>query len=216
MKERSHEIKMESIIDMAALYSGMARVFEKGSMDKIRNEIGKRINEFFNLKSKEEYIKKHEEFCNWFIKNVKVARRKDEKEGKNKSTYASWGQAAKVMDMVMKVIFYYCKLPSEEYASKIMPWLNGAIDGKILNYLKKQLKGGHLKKYREEYYPKISNIYGIKDIGKHEYKLLQDLLNLDCKETGNGDMLLIQYEDFIWRKLRREEEKRRRYGNIYF
>jgi len=201
--EEIEKIKIESIIDMAVSFSAMTRVFEKGSAGTIRKEIVRRIDGFLGLNSKEEYDKKHDDFCEWFTKNIKTAERNKDGTIIKRSQCSSWGQAAKVIDIVMKVFFYYCRLPSDSYASKIIPCLNGAIDSKIIGYLKKEIKEGHLMEYKEAYYPRISKISNIGKIDKKEkYYMLQKLFRLDLEKSGNKGISLVEYEDVTWRKLR--------------
>ena len=196
MKGDIDKIRMENIIDMAVLFSGMIRVLKKGSKDRIVEKIKDSINEFFNLSGKKDYIKKHENLCMKIIEDKKIKTAKGDDS-------LSWGQSAKIVDITMKVIFYYCKLPSEEYALKILPWLNGPIDSKILRYIKHQIKEGHLKKYENIYYEKIAEIQSLKDIDKQKYRLLQKIF-LDCKERGNENMSLIEYEEIIWWNLKKK------------
>lgn len=192
MKKNAITIKIQNIIDMAVSFTAMGRVFEKGSTKKIVEKLNKCIEEFFNLQTTEEYYKKHQEFCEWFMLNVKTAEKK--KNGKiiKNSQNASWGQSAKVIDIVLKVCIYYCHLPSCEVSSKIIPLLNGAIDTQILNELK--------KKYNS---PIIADTHTIENIDKVKYEELQNEIRSDIGESYSGGICPVQWDDIKFRELNR-------------
>lgn len=192
VKEKAEKAKIQNIIDMALSFSAMKRVFEKGSTEKITEKIGNCIKEFSNLNTKEKYYERHKELCEWFTRNIKTAERKKDRRIIKKSRYASWGQAAKVIDIVLKVCVYYCNLPSANVSSKIVTWLNGAIDTPILKYLKKHYNS-----------PIISQISTLGDIDKVKYKELQKMIRIDIEESFNGEVFPVQYDDIRWRKLNR-------------
>ena len=192
MKKTAEQAKLKNIIEMAVSFSAMGRVFEKGSTEKIKAKLENCIKDLLNLNAEEEYHKKHKEFCKWFTRNIKTAERKKEGRTIKRSQYASWGQAAKVIDIVLKVCIYYCNLPSAEVSSKIVPWLNGAIDTPILGDLKKRHSS-----------PIISQISTIEDIDKIAYEELQKIIRTDIKESFNGEIFPVQYDDIKWRELNR-------------
>lgn len=192
MKEKAEKVKIQNIIDMAVSFSAMSRVFEKGSTKKIKTKLEKCVKEFLNLSTEEEYHKKHKEFCEWFTKNIKTAERKKDGRIIKKSQYASWGQATKVIDIVLKVCIYYCNLPSAEVSSKIIPWLNGAIDTSILEDFKKRYNS-----------PIISQNSTIEEIDKVKYEELQRMIHIDIVKSFNGEIFPVQYDDIKWRELNR-------------
>lgn len=136
MKTEAEKIKQCNIIDVAVSFSAIGRIFKRGSTEKIRKKLYECIDEFFDVRSEEEYCKKHKEFCEWITENIMTSRRKGKLTKASKK--ASWGQAAKMIDITLKVCIYYCKLPSPSVSSKIVPWLNGGIDTTILKNLKKK------------------------------------------------------------------------------
>lgn len=179
------DTKQKNIIDMAITFSAMTRVFEAKSIKRIRKKLYECIKEFSSVTTKDEFKMKHEKFCEWFINNIKTSK----KTQHNKLRKVTFGQAAKVLDVVLKVYIYYCNLPSDKVSSRIMPWLNGAIDTKILKKIKPKSKNSLLTKVKT-----------IADIDKGDYKELQEILNnksIKCK------MFPVQYEDVLWRKLNR-------------
>ncbi|HEY2932815.1 MAG TPA: hypothetical protein VGK99_13810 [Acidobacteriota bacterium] len=50
---------------------------------------------------------------------------------------ASYGQAAKVLDIALKVYVYYCAQPTADVAERIVPLLHGAVDTPIMQQLKR-------------------------------------------------------------------------------
>ena len=192
MKEKAEKVKIQNIIDMAISFTAMGRVFEKGSTEKIKAKLNNCIKDFFNLSTEEEYYEKHKVFCEWFMTNIKTAERKKDERIIKRSQYASWGQAAKVIDIVLKFCIYYCNLPSAEVSSKITHWLNGAIDSRILEDFKKRYSS-----------PLISQASTIEDIDKATYEELQKMIRTDIKESFNGEIFPVQYDDIKWRELNR-------------
>ncbi|NQT84380.1 hypothetical protein HQ563_15250 [bacterium] len=192
MKSKAKKVKMQNIIEMAVSFSAMQRVFEKGSIEKIKAKLNNCIDEFLNLSTKQEYQRKHKEFCAWFTRNIRTAERKKDGRIIKRSQYASWGQAGKVIDIVLKVCIYYCNLACAEVSSKTIPWLNGAIDSRILKDLKKRYNSSI-----------ISQASTIEDIDKATYEELQQMINTDIKKSFNGEISPVQYDDIKWRELNR-------------
>jgi hypothetical protein len=66
----------------------------------------------------------HRNFCRWFVKTIRLAKSEEA---------PSYGHAAKVLDLALKVYVYYCKMPGPARAESLTPWLNGAIDTHFLS-----------------------------------------------------------------------------------
>jgi hypothetical protein len=192
MKQKAKEVKIQNIIDMAVSFSAMARVFEKGSAEKIKARLNEIIEDFFSLKSSEEYYEKHNNFCSWFTSNIKTAERRKNDEIIKESHFASWGQGGKILDIVLKVCIYYCNLPSVEDSSRILPWLNGAIDTPIIEDLKKHYSAATL-----------SQTNTIESIDRQTYEELQKLIREDIRKAFNNEIFAVQYDDIKWRELNR-------------
>lgn len=191
--KKAQEVKIQNIIDMAMSFSAMARVFKKGSAEKIKAKLNDSIHDFLNLKSPKEYYEKHDNFCRWFTSNIKTAERRKNDKLIKESRNASWGQAAKILDIVLKVCIYYCNLPSAEESSKMLPWLNGAIDTPILEDLK--------ERYNSNVLMLTSNT--IESIDRKIYQALQELIREDIKKSFNDEIFAVQYDDIKWRELNR-------------
>jgi len=192
MKQKAKEVKIQNIIDMAVSFSAMARVFEKGSAEKIKAKLNETVEDFFSLKSSEEYYEKHGNFCSWFTSNIKTAERWKNDEIIKKSHFTSWGHAAKVLDIVLKVCIYYCNLPSVEDSSRILIWLNGAIDTPIMEDLKMRYSLAIL-----------SQTNTIESIDRQIYEELQKLIREDIRKSFNNEIFAVQYDDMKWRELNR-------------
>lgn len=181
MKDDVEETKLKNIVNMAVSFAGMSRVFKAGSTEKIRNKLYSTINGFLSSHPEKEYQTKHEKFCEWFTKNIKTAQRKKEGRIIKKSEDASWGQAAKIIDIVLKVFIYYCKLPSPEVSAKIIPLLNAPIDE------------ARLKSFKN-----YTNHKTLQDLDDYnEYKALQRHMLKICSKNK---ISRVEYDDLQWRK----------------
>src|SRR5260370_40730854 len=102
---------------------------------------------------------------------------------------STFGQAAKVRDIAIKVSVYYCGQPTPEIAQRIVPLLHGAIDTPILAYLKK-CKSATLK----------INATTIKGVDLRVYRDLQSIL---LAESLSVNLHPVEFEDLLWRQLNR-------------
>jgi hypothetical protein len=154
---------------MAYSSSAMGRVFEKGAAERIKGkfeEILERLGDYEAL---------HSEFCRWLIKNVKTSKGKK----------PSFGEAAKVLDYMLKVLVSYCHFPSVEEAGKIAFKLNGIIDNFTFSFLKKEYGG-------------FKGVFSLVQIDKKIYLQLQQLLRREAAQEG---MTPIEYDEILWRRL---------------
>jgi hypothetical protein len=109
----------------------------------------------------------------------------------------SYGHAAKVLDLVLKVYVYYCNMPSPAKAESLIPRLNGAIDTQILRHLFKKLEDIFGKSCPPHY------LWTIKMIDKENYELLQKVIRQDIRDSFDDNISPVQYEDIMWRRLNR-------------
>ena len=172
MNEKMKIYRLRNIIEMAWQFTGMTRVFEKGAGFRICRLLEKMLGEMGGDASG----LRHETYCQWIQKSVKT----------RTGTEPSYGQAAKVIDIAMKVLVGYCQLPNSLNRPAITPQLRGAIDTPILEYLKDK-------------YEVAKRIYSLSQIDKKIYIELQSLL---AKEAEAADCLPIEYDDWLWRSLR--------------
>ena len=185
------EVKTKNIIDMAIGFTAMTRVFEKQSVSKIRDKLESVLPEICYATSEDNFRSRHHNFCQWFAQNVKTAERKKGELIIKNSTSASYGQGAKVLDVVLKVFVHYCRLPSPEAAEKIQKWLNAAVDTKMMGYLKGLSRGDAV------------NATSIEQVNENTYMILQKLVWRDINKTFAGSILPVEWDDIMWRRLNR-------------
>lgn len=130
------DTKQKSIIEISITISAMLRLFEKGSKQKIVNELFDKFQSLHKIETNSDYELFHRRFCDWFMRNIKSARKKLKNGRVKESHYAYYGHAAKVLDVSLKVIVYYSGLPTIHDAERILPLLNCAIDTPLLKHLK--------------------------------------------------------------------------------
>ena len=183
--------KHKSIIDMSLKFSAMIRLFEKGSKQRIVDEL---FNEFHMLDKIEnvvDYEFFHRQFCIWFTHNIKTAQRTKNDEIVKESHYAYYGHAAKLLDVSLKVIVYYSGLPNKKDAERILPLLNCAIDTQLLNYL------------RDTFPDEDITATTVEQIDRNTYVKLQELIRLDISRRFNNEIIPTQYDDIMWYELNR-------------
>lgn len=212
-KDEIEEIKRRNIIEMAIGFTVMMRVFKKGSINPIKTKLAYFLFDGIEaVTTKEGFDRIHNEFCEWFAKNIPMAK-KDES--------ASYGHAAKLLDVVLKVYVYYCSLPNPEKARLLLPFLNSGIDNPIFkNLYKKYLKDGAYNS--KDIYPYLPT--GYRNVventsiplstftsltyiaNKDIYDFLQKLIRLDILRSFKDQILPVQYDDIMWRRLNREDD----------
>jgi len=192
MNEEIKDAKFKNIIEMAVEFSGLRRVFAKGSEKRIRERLYSCMGAILDSKTKEQLKKRHNEFCQWFTRNIMTAERKRNGKVITKSENASWGHAAKVFDIVLKVIICYCQLPTVDISAKLKPWLNCAIDTQVFKELKRTSKNSE-----------ILGICKLTDINEKRYEILQRILCNYIKEKYHGKLCPVQSDDILFRELNR-------------
>jgi len=190
--ELAEDAKRNNILDMALTFTAMMRVFSKGSKQRIARQLRELTSDLPAITSAEGYEQAHKAFCEWFCREIHTAERKL-KNGKTKiSKPTSYGQAAKVLDIVLKVYVFYCSQPSLHAASQISRFLHGAVDKPILDHLK--------GKYPAE----LVRATTIEQVDEQTYRTLQSLIARDIKDSFHDSLLPVQYDDIMWQELNRE------------
>lgn len=183
-------VKRENIIDMAWGFSAMTRVFKKKTTNKIVSKLALTLSQIALIKDNTEFRNLHDDFCRWFVDNIRTAERKKDGVVIKESTHASYGQGAKVLDVALKVYVYYCHLPDPETAKRITQWLNSAIDTKMMAYLKGLAEGKEVS---------ATSIEQVKD--EDTYTKLQALVHKDIERNFPIGTLAVQWDDIKWREL---------------
>lgn len=186
--ELAEQAKKRNIIDMAVGFAGMMPLFQEGSADLIKEKLTETFEGLERIVLDEEFHKMHRAFCQWFVKTIKLAKTEEP---------SSYGHAAKVIDLALKVCVYCCKMPSPEKAESLTPRLNGVIDTPILRHLFKRLEDMYGKPSPPHY------LWTIKMINEEDYDLLQKALRQDIRDSFNDKISPVQYDDIMGRRLNR-------------
>jgi hypothetical protein len=186
--ELAKQAKKQNIIDIALGFTAMMPLFQERSADLIREKLADSFEDLDRISSDQDFSKMHRGFCQWFAKTIRLAKTEES---------ASYGHAAKVLDLALKVYVYYCKMPSPAKAEVLTPWLNGAIDSHILSYLYRKLEDIKGKPYPPHY------SWTIKVINKEDYDLLQKVIRQDIRDSFDGNITPVQYDDIMWRRSNR-------------
>lgn len=192
MSKLANDAKKNNILDVAIMFSAMIRLFAKGSKERIARELWDLTSGLAAINSVDDYEQLHKGFCDWFCQEIHTAE-KTLKNGKTKqSKQASFGQAAKVLDIALKVYVYYCSQPSSDVSVRITPFLHGAVDTAMMKYLKFN-------------HPETSvRATTIEQVNEQIYRVLQDLIVRDINNRFQNDILPVQWDDVLWQELNRE------------
>jgi hypothetical protein len=186
--EIAKQVKKHNIIDIAIGVSAITPLFQDGSSKLIKERLADLFEGLDRISSDQDFSKMHRGFCQWFVKNIRLAKTEEP---------SSYGHAAKVIDLALKVYVYYCNMPSPAKAKSLIPMLNGAIDTPILRHLFKRLEDIYGKSYPPHY------LWTIKMINKEDYDLLQKVIRQDIKDSFDDYISPVQYDDILWRQINR-------------
>jgi hypothetical protein len=184
----AEKAKKQNIIDMAVGFTAMMPLFQERSADLIKEKLADLFEGLDRIRSDQDFSKMHRDFCQWFVKTIRLAKTEEP---------SSYGHAAKVLDLALKVYVYYCKMPSPAKAESLMPRLNGAIDTPILRHLFKKLEDIYSKSYPPHY------LWTIKMIDREDYDLLQKIIRQDIRDSFKDKLSPVQYDDIMGRRLDR-------------
>ena len=190
------EIKQKSVFDMALTFTAMIRLFEKGSKPKISKKLYEEFQKLNEIRRVETFQAFHEGFCEWFTTNIRTAQKEKGSRIIKESGFSLYGHAAKLLDVTLKVYVYYSGLPDKNTSDALIPFLNAAIDNRILRHLKGSFPD------------EIIFSRTVEQIDKHTYKKLQQLIKADIETTFDNDIFQTQYDDIMWYRLNREQRDR--------
>ncbi|MBI5588096.1 MAG: hypothetical protein HY889_07000 [Deltaproteobacteria bacterium] len=178
---------------MALTFTAMMRVFHTGSKKLIAMEFEKLCDNLLSVKSSDTdcYEKLHQDFCTWFIQEIKTAEKRLKNGRVKASQPASYGHAAKTLDIAMKVYVYYCGQPTLEVANHLTPMLHCAVDTPIMELLKAKFPNAHVTSST------------IEQVDKGCYIVLQKLVSKDIAESFANNIIPVQYDDIMWNRLNR-------------
>jgi len=179
--KEDEDIRIYNMVDMGLRYSGMIRLYQRGSKQKLIRKIMKMLPEISDIDSKTDFDKIHHAFCMWAKRNISLARPRQTRAN------ISFGQAAKTLDVTLKVLVYYCSWPNRVKSSRLVKWIHAAVDTDMMRYLKKY--------YRSEFtlWPKT-----VKQVDKRSYNKIQDLVKRFVAQKDNTISLPVQFDDKYW------------------
>jgi len=122
------EIRARNVIHMGLNFSAMLRLYSPGSKKQLHERIHSARKQLFEAESQEAFTRWHSSICGWGIGNI-VLRSHD--------AFASYGQIAKTLDVVLKVAVYYCHLPDCAGSARLARWLNAAVDTRMMAMLRR-------------------------------------------------------------------------------
>jgi hypothetical protein len=186
--ELAEQAKRENIIGMAVSFTAMMPLFQEHSDDLIKERLADLFEGLDRIGSDQDFNKMHKNFCQWFVSTIRLA-----KTGEP----PSYGHAAKVLDLALKVYVLYCRMPNPAKAEFLITRLNGAIDTPILRYLYKRLEDIYGKSSPPRY------SWTIKMINKEDYDLLQKVIRQDIRDSFDDRISPVQYDDIMGRRLNR-------------
>jgi len=186
--ELAKQAKKQNIIDMAVGFTAMMPLFQERPADLIKEKLADLFEDLDRISSNQDFSKMHRDFCQWFVITIRLAKTEEP---------PSYGHAAKVLDLAIKIYVYYCKMPSPAKAESLIPRLNGVIDTPILRHLFKKLEDIYGKSYPPHY------LWTINMIDKENYDLLQKVIRQDIRDSFDDNISPVQYDDIMWRRLNR-------------
>jgi predicted XRE-type DNA-binding protein len=191
-QQKIAEAKTKNIIDMALTITAMTRLFEKNSIQPIARELGRLlVNDLIKVKCSDDYEKLHRSFCEWFVREIQTAEKKKQGVVFKKAGRASYGQAAKILDIVAKVYVYYCSEPTPADAQRLLPLMHGAVDTQIMRDLKATFCDSGI------------TAKTIGEVDREIYIKLQELVAEDINGSFDGEINAVQYDDIKFRELNR-------------
>ena len=180
--------RVKTIVGMAVGFTTMMRFFEKGSVRIIEGMVEEVLSKLPAIGDQREFDGLHDAFCDNFVKTIHSSRSQD---GEYPS--ASYGQAAKVLDVALKACVDYCQLPDVATSKRLLPFLHAGIDTYILDELKKREKGAF-------------KVWSLQEIDRDMYLRLQDAVIRHIEDEFNGEISRVVYDNIIWRRATKSDE----------
>jgi hypothetical protein len=181
-RESAEKTNEENIIRMAIGHTAMMPLFEEHSVDLILEKLTYLISCLDQISTDQEFTQMHGGFCRWFVRAVKL-RRSGERP--------SYGQAAKVLDLALKVYVFYCKMPNRAKAESLIPRLNGVINTPMLRHLFKRLAIVYGRPFPPHY------LWTINMIDEENYLLLQKLIRQVIRDSFESRIWPVQHDDVM-------------------
>ena len=120
------EVRLRCLIDLGLNFSAMLRLYKRGSKEKLYMKVLSEIPSLLQSENEEQFQMAHSSICEWGTNNVL---------SNGGSGYASYGQIAKILDVILKAVVDYGHMPDCSKAKQMSPWLNSAIDNEMMTML---------------------------------------------------------------------------------
>ncbi len=186
------EAKLHNIVDMALIFSAMIRLLQKGSKQRLKTMTLSILNDVFKAETEIQFNNVHEAFCDWGVNNIMLAEKRRNGRIIKESAPVSYGQIAKIFDVILAVVVYYSHLPDYNKSLVISKWLHAAVDTKMMKHLKNVYPG--------DIRPWPATIEQVKH---NEYLAIQEVVNKFIDEKHGGTITPTQFDDIYWEALNR-------------
>ena len=171
--------RLTAILHMAFDFASMSRVFEKGSKAKFLKRVRKLLPDLASVATQGDFEALHDRFCTRGRSSLRTSHGAHQR--------ASYGQVAKTLNVVLKVVVGYCEMPERRQAERLLPWLHPAIDNRMMAYLEGQ--------YTDEF---PTGVKKIADVDKRAYRALLKLAAWDADDNQGGGLVPVAWEDVVW------------------
>jgi len=190
-------VRLSNIVDMGLTFSAMIRLYKKGSKTTLHKEIVRILPEIANADSIEHFQETHTKFCAWGMDRLLLAEKKRQGKIIKHSGPPGYGQVAKTLDVVLKVVIYYSKWPDEPTSERITKYINAAVDTKMMAFLKSKYPG-HI-----EHWPVT-----VENVSQSIYISMQNLVKQFITDEHQGQIMPVQFDDLYWNFLNRKSGSR--------
>ena len=172
------EVRLRCLIDLGLNFSAMLRLYEKGAKERIYGKVLSEIPALLQSETEDQFQMVHSSICEWGVNNILA---------NGASSYASYGQIAKTLDVILKVVIDYGHMPDCSKAKQISPWLNSAVDNEMMKMLKRE-------------YPDAIGSWprNIRRVSKEKYVAIQSLIRRFNVEKHNSRIIPVQFDDIYW------------------
>ena len=179
MDLRAEKARTTAILHMAFDFASMARTFKKGTKDKFLRRVRAMLPRLAHVESEDEFDTLHAEVCRWGCRSFRPSH-----AGRPR---ASYGQVAKTLNVVLKVVVYYCGLtrptPGEAPVTLASPCHRQLHDEVPPAAVQGRVPPG---------------IQAIADVDRRSYTVLINLAARDAVENLGGKLHPVQWEDIVW------------------
>lgn len=172
-QDKLDKIRLHHVIDMGLAFSAMMRVFEPGSKEKLHREVFAIAKKVFEVEHQENFDQIHAEFC----KRMQI------------ELNASYGQIAKTLNVVLKVVVYYCHFPDYEKSKALSKLLHAAVDRGMM---------AKLKRYSQD---KQNWPTAIEEVGTQlKYEVLRQTVAKPIRQEYNDTIYPVEFDDIEFGK----------------